>query len=747
MLNRAEFLFLGAVGAAVAGAAVAFSLDRPQSLIAKDARPVGAVLAARGMERKVDRDVVWERIGTKQIVYRRDSLRTAKNQHATVRLQDGSELRLDGESLIFLDIGDREMRIVFDHGTVGLTRAAATTGGKSMSVALQSAGGTVKIEAGTTLSAEAGVGKSLAVQVESGRAVLTTAQGKPTQLASGITARVSEARPQVELKQVEIRLGEPPDGVTKVLFANESSLSFNWEAPGLEGAKWVLLKAETGETLESRDISGGYFRLENIQNGSYRWRVEGIGEGNQLVKSRERSVTVARDPGIRLGSPADRSVLRFTFRAPLIAFVWSANPLALDYELQLSADPEFREIATREKTTDNRLSLRNIGEGEWFWRVRYRLPGREDEFESQPGHFFVEREKEPPAPALISPIEGLAVPHELILEKGLLFAWQSRPEMTRYQWVLERENVGPSYRGFQNESFFHRKETLGPGEWRFRVSLEVTRDDGSTNLVTGAWRHFTVMAPLPVVKKSVADVENPVESQVKPVASQTNGALGQTTNVVSNETLAASTTNQVPVKINPVARPPVVATSNMPVAAANRPPEKTNAVTPPPVLITSNAPVVSAAPNYTNGMAVVSNGISGTMVKVQDKWDFVPNPPPAGIALRWSPREAVAMVDGLPFPAGQRLTNGNHTVVLEKEGFLPLQTNLSVGPQERGELTLTLRRKRVQGEEIILLDGTRLVGRTVEQDRDAVIFETGGTRRRIERIDIESIRVLRDPNQ
>lgn len=665
----------------MAAAAVAFAVDRPRGLGKGSALAIGAVVAGKGMERKPDRDVVWEPVVARDALYRRDTLRTGKNRTAGVRLADGSELRLGPETLVFLEIEGDETRIVFDHGSVTLARGEG--GGKSRALSLESPEGAVKVDSSSRLTVSARGGEALSVVVESGRAVFTNGSGRPTEISAGSRARVSGGGMKVDVSRSPVSLKSPVNDALHVLPAASAATEF-----AVDGASSGKLSIE----YRRADGDGAWTAANMGMNrafgiplpaGVWVWRARP--EGGE--PSEERRLTLIADPGCRLLSPAGNAAVTFLFKAPQISFAWTENPQAVEYELVVASDGEFKDLALRQRTFDTRLGLRKLGEGEWFWKLRWRLTGDGPEAwgESAPSRFSVERQTGVAAPRFIEPAAGAVFTLGRARQEGIFFSWESRAELMRYEIQFAAATGGILQSARVDRNYFLNRD-LPVGDYRARLLMEVLGEDGATVSVTNEWMVFRVQPDMASAS-----------------GSNTAGAIAPS--VPGNGSPApdatpAASPSPAP---NPAPRP-------VPPAAA------TSANNPPAVRVVSPQPAPAVAAPA----------------------------PPQGVVLTWSPATARGKVDGVDAESGILLKPGPHRIQLESDGWHPLSTNLVVAPGESGASRLALKKKRLQGEAIMLLDGTRLTGRIVEQDKDKVVLENRAGRKTIPRYEIESIELIKD---
>jgi hypothetical protein len=90
----------------------------------------------------------------------------------------------------------------------------------------------------------------------------------------------------------------------------------------------------------------------------------------QLVKERP----LRKIPEPRLLSPAANSIIRYRNDFPALNFKWTNIEGVSSYILQVSSSPDFNNPRIQKKTSSVSVSLNELGEGLWFWRVMLDLP-------------------------------------------------------------------------------------------------------------------------------------------------------------------------------------------------------------------------------------------------------------------------------------------------------------------------------------------------------------------------------------
>ena len=161
---------LVAAAVALGGLAYAFHREmmaRPGAGL--DREPVARLARGlRSVQRKLDREVLWESIPTESTLFSRDAIRTAEGSTARIRFDDGTQLDLAENSLVILDRSDEKIAVEFLKGSV-FARGGKGTG---QAIEIQSGGSRIEVGQGQggalALTSSGPGGKGLEVTVAEG---------------------------------------------------------------------------------------------------------------------------------------------------------------------------------------------------------------------------------------------------------------------------------------------------------------------------------------------------------------------------------------------------------------------------------------------------------------------------------------------------------------------------------------------------------------------------------------------------
>jgi hypothetical protein len=120
------------------------------------------------IQRKFDNEVVWEDLDSNSPLSNRDSVRSDKSSQATLMLKDGTEIQMDEDSMVILEINEKVQKINFTKGSINVKKSKVK-GADSASILVESSTGSVKVNDGDIIVAKQNP-KALDVAVARGEA-------------------------------------------------------------------------------------------------------------------------------------------------------------------------------------------------------------------------------------------------------------------------------------------------------------------------------------------------------------------------------------------------------------------------------------------------------------------------------------------------------------------------------------------------------------------------------------------------
>lgn len=173
--------------------------------------------------RKYNDAVVWDLIESRTEVKNRDTIRTEGLSDAILTLNDGTKINISENSMILLDISDKNININFAYGSFEAAREASSSGEIKMNITagdktVEVSKGDIKLDKTKT---------ELNIKVDQGEAKLTS-NGKEETIGKDQIANVSESGVKVA-KQL-FRLVSPED--RKNILSDSGSEKVNFSLAG-----------------------------------------------------------------------------------------------------------------------------------------------------------------------------------------------------------------------------------------------------------------------------------------------------------------------------------------------------------------------------------------------------------------------------------------------------------------------------------------------------------------------------------
>jgi hypothetical protein len=120
------------------------------------------------IQRKFDNEVVWEDLDSNSPLSNRDSVRSDKSSQATLMLKDGTEIQMDEDTMLILEISEKVQKINFTKGSINVKKTQIKES-LSASILVESSSGSVKVKDGDVIVAKQNP-KALDVAVARGEA-------------------------------------------------------------------------------------------------------------------------------------------------------------------------------------------------------------------------------------------------------------------------------------------------------------------------------------------------------------------------------------------------------------------------------------------------------------------------------------------------------------------------------------------------------------------------------------------------
>lgn len=313
------------------------------------------------IERKYDSQVIWRSLETNSEIKNRDIIRTFENSDAVIKLKDGTEIHLDENSMIYLDLLDSVPNIGFENGSMRVLNQARDENGN------------VKVKAGQnatiTLTGNARLDKSsndeYNLSIETGKATLER-DGNKQVIDKNNNASITST--SVNTFKSAIILNSPENQKKIPTTSSDTPIIFNWASINANEFKLeISLSRNFTSPIKTLTTSANSASV-TLKTGSYYWRVGRINqESNKYEYSETRKILLYKENLFQTYSPENGKVFS-TANAKSIKFSWSAINTASSYFLEIAKDSAFSSPKTIQLSTTS-YTVNDLKPGNYFWKV------------------------------------------------------------------------------------------------------------------------------------------------------------------------------------------------------------------------------------------------------------------------------------------------------------------------------------------------------------------------------------------
>ncbi|AKH76933.1 FecR family protein [Leptospira interrogans] len=387
----------------------------------------------RKAQRKYDSEVLWEEIETEMKVRNRDTVRTDDGAEAVLVLNDGTEIKLDQKSMIFLDFSDKNLSIDFAYGSVSANKESGTELQiKSGETTVEVGKGDLKLSKTEDQALNLEVSKGNA-KVKSGNQESNVSNNQAIELKNG----------KSEIRSLSISLNSPTERKFFQTSSNSFPISFSWNKA--ESAKEYTLEISNHPSFSKNVIrikSNGTSLNRSLEKGTHYWRVTAINPGTGTPEfSETRSLIVLGELKSSLFTPAKSEEFKFTSNVPSIVFQWTPVDFTNNYTFELAKDKEFKEILINQEVQGTLYRWDKTKEGKYFARVTPK-PSLNDlkAIPSDPVSFNVRKLEKPEPPVLKKPSDQEEISLRKFSKEGNLFVWSGSADFSEYTLEIANDS-------------------------------------------------------------------------------------------------------------------------------------------------------------------------------------------------------------------------------------------------------------------------------------------------------------------
>ncbi len=461
---KKDFLLLFVCSVLILAASIFLYLDYASRIGKSKEEQIATISFKRKTaQRKYFDQVIWEHLMKDSPLYNKDMIRTSADSLSIVNFNNGAEIELDENTLIYLSVTKDGTIIDFKDGSM-----SAKQSGENNSLNIVSNNAVVKLKDGSAVISK-DADKNLEVNMTSGAAQIQQ-KNKNMELTGNQSAVIEKNN--IQVKNYSIILKSPKSGKYFLTFDNNVNLNFDWHS--VSGKKFHLRISDNkffqGNVI-SKVITGNSFSMP-FQEGDYYWSVKALDSEEISATSK---FSVLRDEPSVLTSPSNKKTLFYYKKLPIIPFSWTGSDLATSYLLEIFKDGETVPVHSSLCKT-KQISIDNLQAGKYSWRLSniYDFGDIDAKVHSLTYHFTVEKSDKIIPPVLTSPVSDEYLTNLYIKNSGVVFSWDNASDVESCKFILSsnpdfNKNVIETD---VNGGYYSLNKTLPPGEYFWKLTYK-----------------------------------------------------------------------------------------------------------------------------------------------------------------------------------------------------------------------------------------------------------------------------------
>ncbi|KYG63590.1 hypothetical protein AZI87_14415 [Bdellovibrio bacteriovorus] len=379
---------------------------------------IGDVAISQNDVRRKNLDTFsWLPASRKDSVYQNDSIFTGDRSEATIRLQDGTQIRIEPNSLITLNLKNGQMNLDLRYGNL---------------VGELAQGSSLTVKSGTEeFKLESTPGTAEKPKIQFNKAHSGTVDLK---LISGDVKYVDKKKKAVKAlpkntvvavdKKGEVKQVEKPqlslttaNNVNYLRMNPDDPLPFEWQSKGpVSRYELEISPAQDFSTVAVSKITSETKTAvtEPLEPGAYYWRLKAFDHNGQVsAVSPVQNVQVTHLAGPQIVTPTQAAQINLELKvkpkeelATTTEVQWRAQPVLKNFTWQVSQDPEFQTILKEEQTTNLAAVTPKLPSGTYWVRVQGQTESQKVSPWSEPVSFtlnlLAHKEERPDRPVLVT---------------------------------------------------------------------------------------------------------------------------------------------------------------------------------------------------------------------------------------------------------------------------------------------------------------------------------------------------------
>ena len=378
----------------------------------------------KSVKRKADSTVVWEDVEQKLPIARRDTIQTSALSDTVITLNDGTELKIQENSMVLLDFTENKMNLDFRYGSIEANR----NGKGNDSLVIESGG--VKVNVGNgDLQLNKRENSDLSVINSRGEASIQKGDNFVSLKENSKAILKNKEAP--EIREIEIRLLSPEP--SRIYYTKEKSkdISFYWNSKSPKSKIQISQDVTFSKLVAEQTLNTPQYK-KTLEIGSYFWRV--VDSNSKIGNDIEvRKFFVLEEIPFRYRYPLSGSEFSIHKKPVFVNFSWDRVEGIQSYALEISKVQTFSALEKEQNVMGNSYGVEFTGEGKYYFRINT-LSNNPDmpEKVTDIGMFILKKQESISPPMLVNPKNGISIEES----PQTLLGWKTDPSYDSFTLLL-----------------------------------------------------------------------------------------------------------------------------------------------------------------------------------------------------------------------------------------------------------------------------------------------------------------------
>lgn len=441
--------------------------------------PLGTVsYKSNKTNRKYNARNTWNDLNLNSNVYNLDTIRTDDMSKMTITFNDKTEVLIDENSMVILNLSGNSMNINLINGGIQLN-SLNSTGSIAGNFKINSGESEIKLNKGA-LKLNKSYNSVIDVDVQEGKAEFKKGD---TKQEIGKNEQLKIRGDKIHKTQRKFRLLSPINSSVFQTTQKQESIIFEWEGE------------EKNYILEIYSLSGGIKKIleqklntysfsRELPPGKYSWKLSDEKKTDTITEV----FFISDENSVRPLTPPEGDRIYYVQEFPKILFSWNRNEFTPVYQLEISKTRDFVSTVVKFETLNESTVIDSLGEGKYYYRIISRKEFSDPNPKiSRTQSFTINRQEGPSKPQLLSP-ENFA---QFISSEKVRFAWKSQEEFSHFRIQISKEkNFASVFKVMEVETnSINWQEPFSDNDYYWRVEGKVK---GTQTWITSDIRKFQI---------------------------------------------------------------------------------------------------------------------------------------------------------------------------------------------------------------------------------------------------------------